>query len=310
MPVPLRWEGEPAPHHAELFEIANARDDFLTRAWSRVDPAAAARPSPEAIQIAPLAIGGAMAVYKITVLLPQQSPYQLVGKIPHARRIVYAAGTDQQSTATSTRALLERLVALAAHLEQRAPGLFPRSGGLWHGAEAHDIPPHLLIEEFIPGVSVERLKHTYEEQFTAGQITQDEYLRQRAAAERLAVAAFVRLWNCLGRQTFTSDPSPWNVLVRGAATAARQATIIDLHSLEDEVTLAEVIQRLGAVYGMRQDMLEQVILPGILDVLGPEEGPELLRAELPRLASHAERTRQNLGVDLQRPLLEAIGNLG
>jgi hypothetical protein len=307
--ISLHWEGEPAPHHAEVFETASTRDDFLSRAWSRVYASLVPLASPEAAQIRPLAVGGAMAVYKITFLLPQQSPYCLVGKIPHARRIVYAAGTDQQSTTASTRALLERLVALAEHLGRHAPGLFPRSGGVWYGQDTHGTPQYLLVEEFISGVSVERLKHTYEEQFTAGHLTQAEYERQRAAAERLAVAAFIRLWDSLGRHTFTSDPSPWNVLVQASDTGASPATIIDLHSLEDDRTLADVLQRLGAVYGMRQEMLDQVILPGVLDTLGSEEGPALLRQALPNLEAQAERSRRNLGIDLHQPLLDAIRKL-
>jgi hypothetical protein len=248
-----------------------------------------------------------MAVYKVTIRLPQQPPYHLVGKIPHARRIVYAAGTDQQSAAASTHALLERLVALAERLGHHAPGLFPRSGGVWCGTDTHSMPQYLLVEEFIPGVSVERLKHTYEEQLTAGQLTQAEYERRRTAAERLAVGAYIRLWDCLERRTFTSDPSPWNVLVQNSE--ASTATIIDLHSLEDGMTLADVIQRLGAVYGVRQEMLEQVILPGVFDALGPAEGRALLREALPDLEAQAERSRRNLGMDLHQPLLDAIRKL-
>ena len=39
------------------------------------------------------------------------------------------------------------------------------------------------------------------------------------------------------------------------------------------------------------------------------EGRALLLAELPRLEVEAERVRQNLGVDLQRPLLRLIRSL-
>lgn len=251
-----------------------------------------------------------MAVYKLTLVLPQQPPFHLVAKIPRQRRIVY---THQQTADQATHRLLDRLVTLAAHLARYAPGLFPRSGGVWHGRSGDDTPQHLLIEEFIPGVSAERLKLTYEAQLAAGQLSTAAYQRRRQAAERLAVAAFVRLWDCLGRRTFTSDPSPWNVLIRSTDTpdgAPPGVTIIDLHSLEDEVDLAYVMHRLTAIYGMRREMVEAVILPGLFDALGREEGRTLLRAELPHLEAQARQMRRNLGVDLHQPLLTAIRDLG
>ena len=203
-----------------------------------------------------------MAVYKITAL-PQSQPTQhVVCKIPHQRRIVYTSHTDHQTTADTTHQLLDRLVTLADHLAQRAPGLFPRSGGVWHWHDAADTPRHLLVEEFIPGLSVERLKHHYEQQWMANQLSPDLYHQQRTAVERLAVGTFVRLWDALDRRLFTSDPSPWNVLVHqpdNTPDSQLVATIIDLHGLEDDVSLAYVVQRLAAVYGMRRDILEDVL---------------------------------------------------
>ena len=87
------------------------------------------------------------------------------------------------------------------------------------------------------------------------------------------------------------------------------ATIIDLHGLEDNVSLTYVVQRLAAVYGMRQDMLENVPIPGVFDALGVAAGTALLRAELPQLEAEAERMRQNLGVDVQQPLVQLIRTL-
>jgi hypothetical protein len=253
-----------------------------------------------------------MAVYKLTALLPHQQTQQLVCKIPHQRRIVYTSQTDHQSAADTTRQLLDRLVALADYLTQRAPGLFPRSGGAWHWHTADGTPQHLLVEEFIPGLSVERLKHQYEQAWLAQQMSPAMYHRQRTMVERLAVATFMRLWHALDRRLFTSDPSPWNVLVHqpeAELTRHAAATIIDLHGLEEDAGLTYVVQRLAAVYGMRQDILAEVILPGICDALGEDEGRALLLAELPRLEAEAERIRQNLGVDLQQPLLRSIRGL-
>ena len=127
------------------------------------------------------------------------------------------------------------------------------------------------------------------------------------AVERLAVATFVRLWDALDRRLFTSDPSPWNVLVHqpdDTPGSQSVATIIDLHGLEDDVSLAYVVQRLAAVYGMRQDILEDVLIPGVLDALGVAAGTALLQAELPQFEAEAARMRQNLGVDMQQPLLQ------
>jgi hypothetical protein len=254
-----------------------------------------------------------MAVYKLTILMADASPYYLVCKIPHARRILYTEATHGQTADDSTHQLLTHLVTLADHLTHHAPGLFPRCGGLWSWQTAEGIAQHALVEEFIAGVSVERLKHRYENQRLAGHLTLSRYTEQRIAVERLAIATYLRLWHALGRHTFTSDPSPWNILVRESSpesAALGTATIIDLHSLEENVRFGYVVQRLAAVYGLRQEIMEHVLLPGIFDALGREEGRALLHAELPWLTEEAERSRQNLGVDLQRPLLTAIHSLG
>ena len=146
----------------------------------------------------------------------------------------------------------------------------------------------------------------------AHQLSADLYRQRRTAIERLAVAAFVRLWDALDRRLFTSDPSPWNVLVHQPDVIPGNqpvATIIDLHGLEDDVGLAYVVQRLAAVYGMRQDILEDVLIPGVCDALGVAAGTSLLRAELPQLEAEAKRMRQNLGVDMQQPLIHLIRTL-
>jgi hypothetical protein len=190
--------------------------------------------------------------------------------------------------------------------------LFPRNGGVWHWHAIDGGRRHLLVEEFIPGLSIERLRNTCDQQWTAGALSEAAYRQQRLQLDRLAIATFIRLWDALGRRTFTSDPSPWNLLVHPSATADTPptATIIDLHSLEEDVGLSYVIQRLAALYGLRQDVIEGALLPGVLDVLGPDEGHALLHAALPLLEAEAEQATKNLGVDLQQPLLKAIRALG
>jgi hypothetical protein len=309
VPIPLQWDGRPGLAHVDIVETANRLYNFLPKALHRIQGTTGGLPALQAATLTPLAVGGGMAVYKVAVLLQSQPTQYLVCKIPHQRRIVYTATTDHQTTEDTTHHLLDRLVALADCLTQRAPGLFPRSGGAWHWHDAEGTPRHLLVEEFIPGLSVERLKHHYEQQWMANQLSADLYRQHRTAVERLAVATFVRLWDALDRRLFTSDPSPWNVLVHqpdAIVGSPPVATIIDLHGLEDEVGLAYVVQRLAAVYGMRQDILEDVLLPGVCDALGVAMGTALLRAELPQLEAEAERIRQNLGVDVQQPLVQLI----
>jgi hypothetical protein len=312
VPIPIQWDGQPGPAHVDTVETANRLYNFLPQALHRIQGAAGAPPALQAATLAPLAMGGGMAVYKITALLQSQQTQHLVCKIPHQRRIVYTAATDHQTTEETTHQLLDRLVALADHLTQRTPGLFPRSGGVWHWHDAEGTPRHLLVEEFIPGLSVERLKHHYEQQWMDNQLSADLYHQHRTAVERLAVATFVRLWDALDRRLFTSDPSPWNVLVHQAdARLGHQpvATIIDLHGLEDNVGLTYVVQRLAAVYGLRQEILADVLIPGLLDALGVAAGTALLQAELPQLEAEAERTRHNLGADVQQPLVQLIRTL-
>jgi hypothetical protein len=256
---------------------------------------------------APLASGGAMAVYKLTVTFVEGQSHPLVCKIPHERQLVYTSGAERQ--VNTTQELLDYLVRLADHLAERAPGLFPRSGGVWHWQTPEGVPCHLLIEEFIPGISIERMKYADEESWTNDSMSTEVYFQRRTAQERLAIATFVRLWDALDRRQFTSDPSPWNLLVQPHEVDTgmpQTATIIDLHSLEEDASLSYVVQRLAAVYGLRQEVLDNALLPGILDVLGQDEGRELLRAELPQLEAEAKLASRHLGVNLQQPLLNAI----
>jgi hypothetical protein len=66
VPIPLQWDGQPGPAHVDTVETANRLYDFLPQALHRIHGAAGAPPALQAATIAPLAVGGGMAVYKIT----------------------------------------------------------------------------------------------------------------------------------------------------------------------------------------------------------------------------------------------------
>lgn len=251
-----------------------------------------------------------MAVYKLTIETAGHA-FPLAIKIPHQRRLVYTQHTGPPSEGDATTELLDSLARLADTVNRLAPGLFPRCGGVWHWRDGVGAPCHLLIEEFITGVSVERLLLQHEEQLLAGRLDTVGYVRRRASAERLAVTAYLRLWDALGRGLFTSDPSPWNVLARGGeeTDGAGKATVIDLHSLQPEAGFPYVIQRLAAVYGLREEVLERAVLPGVIEALGREEGRHLLVESIPHLETAAEEARRNLGVDTLQPLLRVIRRL-
>lgn len=312
VPSALQWDGQPTPAHVVHLETAHRLYHFLPTAIARVRGEDGTVPLLRQAVIMPLAVGGGMAVYKATVTLGDASRTHLVCKIPHQRRILYTHETAHHAPGDVTRALLDRLVVLADRLAQHAPGLFPRSGGAWHWHAPDGTDQHLLVEEFIPGLSIERLKHRYEQQWLAQELSEAGYQQRRVAIERLAIATFVRLWDGLGRRLFTSDPSPWNVLVHdpeAEPSPQAAATVIDLHGLEEDAGLSYVVQRLTAVYGARQEVLEEVLLPGVLDALGEAAGRALLQETLPALEAEAERARRNLGVDLHQPLLRLIRQL-
>ena len=305
--IPLYWEGDALPYHIDTVETAHRNYNFIAQSLQQIDVTPGVESAVVSATLAPLANGGAMAVYTLTAEMASGQPIPLICKIPHERQLVYTPSTSD-ATIETTQQLLEQLAQLAQRLHLRAPGLFPRNGGVWHWQTDAGEARHLLVEEFIPGLSVERLILASEQQWTDGHISETEYRQQRLSLERLAIATFTQLWVALDHQLFTSDPSPWNLLVHPQRQAAepRVATIIDLHSLEENAGLAYVIQRLAALYGLRQDLIDGALLPGIFDVLGPDEGRTLLLAELPQLEAEAEQAAKNLGVNLQQPLLKAI----
>ena len=303
----LQWAPGCVPQHLETIETANRLFGCVQQALFRVYPSSGVHPLFFRGTGELLAVGGAMAVYKLSVESGGHH-FPLVCKVPHQRRLVYTANAGSQDDTTSD--LLDTLARLADTVNRRTADLFPRCGGVWHWRDETGTPRHLLIEEFIPGVSVERLLLEYEQRLLAGELDSTAYAQRRTDAERLAVSTYVRLWDALGRRQFTSDPSPWNVLVRDADTeGGGGATIIDLHSLQPDAGFPYVVQRLAAVYGLRREVLERALLPGVVEALGQEEGRRLLLDSLPSLEAAADEARRNLGVDTLLPLLRLIRRL-
>lgn len=303
----IEWAPGCASQHVQAIETANRLFGCVQQSLNRVYPSSGVHPFSFRGLVEPLAVGGAMAVYKLT-LECRGHAFPLVCKIPHQRRLVYAENAGPHTHEDATSELLDTLACLADTINRRAAGLFPRCAGVWHWQDDTGAPRHLLIEAFVPGVSVERLLREYERRLLADELDAIGYAQRRAHAERLAVTAYVRLWDALGRRLFTSDPSPWNVLVRGIdeGDGAAHATVIDLHSLQQEAGFPYLVQRLAAVYGLRNEVLERALLPGIQEALGQEEGRRLLVDSLPQLETAAEEARRNLGVDTLQPLLRLI----
>jgi hypothetical protein len=148
-----------------------------------------------------------------------------------------------------------------------------------------------MTEAYVEGHSLERWKGMLEDRFVQGELDFSRYTEQRRALERRAIAAYIRLWDVLGRRTFTSDPSPWNVLFTPTGRGYRPA-LIDLHSIHDGGTPLYVFQTLEDLFGNRGDVREHALCPGILDALGAADGVRLLRAVRRDMEAQAEAREQ------------------
>jgi hypothetical protein len=108
----------------------------------------------------------------------------------------------------------------------------------------------------------------------------------------------------LGCRTFTSDPSPWNVLLTPTSSGFRPS-IIDLHSIHDGGTPGYVFQTLEGLFGNRDEVREQALCPGILDALGRTAGVRFL--ESVRLALEAQdEARRRAGLSPFTGSIQAI----
>jgi len=239
-----------------------------------------------------LATGGAKRVYLVQArglagdvygfVLKQFLPIQLAYLPPGATlagAAGYAPGLDSL--------LLARMVWAAQRVDEVAPGLCPRFGGFWEWRGEDGRPCRTLTEAYVRGHSLDGWKAALEDRFIRGELAFAQYTEQRQALERQAIAAYVRLWDVLGRQTFTSDPSPWNVLFMPTPTGY-QPSIIDLHSIHDSGTPLYVFQTLEELFGSRDEIRAHALCPGVLDALGETEGVRFLQRVRAELEAQAE----------------------
>jgi hypothetical protein len=256
-----------------------------------------------------LATGGAKRVYLVTTQSCQGDFYLFVLKqflpirlayLPPGATVGGAQGHDDDLDAR----LLARMVWAARRVDEVAPGLCPRFGGLWEWQDARGQVCRAMTEAYVEGHSLDRWKGILEGRFVRGELDFAHYSARRQALERQGIAAYLRLWVVLGRCTFTSDPSPWNVLF-APTSSGFQPSIIDLHSIHDGGTPLYVFQTLEELFGSRDEIREHALCPGILDALGGTEGVQFL--ESVRVALEAQdEAREHAGLSSFAGSIQAI----
>jgi len=238
-----------------------------------------------------LATGGAKQVYLVTARTQTGGAYAFVLKqflavqLAHLPPGTSVAGTQANAEDVDAR-MLEYMVWAARRVDELAPGLCPRFGGFWEWSEARGPRCRAMTESYIEGHSLERWKILLDDAFVRGDMDFEQSVAQRLALERQGIAAYIRLWAVLGRRTFTSDPSPWNVVL-APTMHGFQASIIDLHSIHDGGTPLYVFQTLEELFGSRDEIRQHALCPGILDALGWAEGTEFLQSVMVALAAQS-----------------------
>ena len=246
-----------------------------------------------------LATGGAKRVYLVSAHTRRGEPYTFVlkqflpVKLGHLPPETTVGGANAQSVDLDSR-LLERMVWAARRVDEVAPGLCPRFGGFWQWWDGGGLMCRAMTEAYVEGDSLDRWKGLLEDRFIRGELDFMQSSTQRQALERQGIAAYMRLWMALGCQTFTSDPSPWNVLLTPTPNGL-QPSIIDLHSIHDGGTPLYVFQTLEELFGNRDEVREHVLCPGILDALGRTAGVRFLEAVQRALESQNE-ARERVGL--------------
>jgi hypothetical protein len=278
----IAWEHAKPAAEQEAVRAALAHPGLLDTTLTRLYAAPGIHLGVVRLMVRHLATGGAKRVYLVTAHTRHGEAYAFVLKhflpikLAHLPPKATVGGADAHSKDLDAR-LLERMVWAARRVDEVAPGLCPRFGGFWEWSEGRGQMCRVMTEAYVEGHSLDRWKGLLEERFIGGDLDFAQYSAQRQALERQGIAAYMRLWVVLGQQTFTSDPSPWNVLLT-PTTSGFLPSIIDLHSIHDGGTPAYVFQILEDLFGNRDEVREHALCPGILDALGRTAGVRFLEA--------------------------------
>jgi hypothetical protein len=278
----ITWEHARPAAEQDAVKAALAHPSLLETTLIRLHGDDGARMRAARLTVRYLATGGAKRVYLITAQTPQGDAYTFVLKqflpikLGHLPPEATVGGVNAQSTDLEAR-LLERMVWAARRVDEVAPGLCPRFGGLWEWSDGRGQMCRSMTEAYVDGHSLDHWKGILEDRFIRGNLDFAQYSAQRQALERQGIAAYMRLWVVLGCRTFTSDPSPWNVLLT-PTSGGLQASIIDLHSIHDGGTPLYVFQTLEEMFGNRDEIRDHALCPGILDALGRTAGVQFLEA--------------------------------
>ena len=309
--APIGWEGTRPAAEQVTVEAALAYPGLVDTTLTRLHGDNNAHGSVVRLTVRHLATGGAKRVYLATAHTRHGDAYIFVLKqflpikLAHLPPGATVGGANAQSPDLDAR-LLEHLVWAAHRVDEVAPGLCPRFGGFWEWSDGRGQTYRAMTEAYVEGHSLDRWKGILEDRFIRGDLDFVQYSRQRQALERQGIAAYVRLWGVLGRRTFTSDPSPWNVLLT-PATGGLQPSIIDLHSIHDGGTPLYVFQTLEEMFGNRDEVREHVLCPGILDALGRTSGVRFLEAVRVAIEAQGE-VRERVGLSPFTGSIRAISS--
>ena len=297
--APITWENTRPAAEQVAVEAALAHPGLVETTLTRLHGDNGAHMSVARLTVRYLATGGAKRVYLVTAHTQQGDAYTFVlkqflpVKLGHLPPEATVGGANAQSADLDAR-LLERMVWAARRVDEVAPGLCPRFGGFWEWSDGRGQTCRAMTEAYVEGHSLDHWKGILEDRFIRGDLDFVQYSGQRQALERQGIAAYMRLWVVLGRRTFTSDPSPWNVLLT-PTTGGLQPSIIDLHSIHDGGTPLYVFQTLEEMFGNRDEVREHVLCPGILDALGRTAGVRFLEAVRVALEAQGE-VRERVGL--------------
>lgn len=290
--VEIQWEGSIPEADRPTVVTALTHERLVEETLTNLTLDAIAPPDPLRLTVRYLATGGAKRVYLVRVHLQPDESFPFVLKQFLARQLAYLppgatlGGLPAGAPGLDDR-LLERMVWAARRVDERAPGLCARFGGLWRWEGNNGLPQRWLTEAYLEGDSLDAWKASLEDRFVRGELGFSQCMAMRTAMERRAIAAYIRLWDVLGRETFTSDPSPWNVLFV-PTDVGYDPVIIDLHSIHDGGTSVYVFQILEELFGSRDKLREHALCPAILDGLGVTEGRQFLQTVCAQLEAQAE----------------------